>query len=126
MKFVRVSKVAEKLNMDVAVVSEMVQKKLFDKEVYWRGCQSDEITKYDGSFEHYNDYSGGLVFILRGNEISYASEDYCRGQYTEYFCTDNVIKIKVKDFDIIYNNTVELSGEYTKEQLQEILNNMEE
>lgn len=124
MKFVRVSKIATELNMDVSVVFEMVQKKLFEKGVYWRGDGKADTIEYGGSCQHYNKNCGGLVIIL-DNSLSYASEDFCGETYDDFY-VDNFLKIKVKDFDIIYNNTVELSGEYTKEQLQEILNNMEE
>lgn len=125
MKFVRVSKIAEQLNMDITSVSKMVQKKMFDMGVYWRGSQRDEVVQYRNSFKHYHESCGGVVLIIDNNKLTYASEDFCLETYDDFYI-DNFIKIKVKDFDIIYNNTVELSGEYTKEQLQEILNNMEE
>jgi len=125
MKFVRVSKIATELNMDVSVVFEMVQKKLFDKKVGWHTHNKYEISIYEGSTVHYHKNCDGLVLIIDNNKLTYGSEDHCIETYADFY-TDNFIKIEVKDFDIIYNNTVELSGEYTKEQLQEILNNMEE
>ena len=125
MKFVRVSKIAEQLNMDVAIVFEMVQKKLFDKKVGWHTHNKYELAIYEGSTVHYHKNCDGLVLIIDNKKLTYASEDYCQETYDDFY-VDNFLKIKVKDFDIIYNNTVELSGEYTKEQLQEILNNMEE
>ncbi len=126
MKFVRVSKIATELNMDVSVVFEMVQSKLFEKKVYWNGHEHDKVIEFHSSTGYYHEYCNGLVIIIDNNcELTYASEDFCLETYDDFYI-DNFIKIKVKDFDIIYNNTVELSGEYTKEQLQEILNNMEE
>jgi len=125
MKFVRVSKIAEQLNMDVAVVFEMVQSKLFEKKVGWHTHNKYEPSIYEGSPVQYYKNWDGLVLIIDNNKLTYASEDFCLETYDDFY-TDNFIKIKVKDFDIIYNNTVELSGEYTKEQLQEILNNIEE
>lgn len=125
MKFVRVSKIAEKLNMDVAIVFEMAQKKLFEKKVYWLGKDKDKVIEFHSSTNYYHEDCNGLVLILEDGVITYASEDFCVETYDNFY-TDNFLQIKVKDFDIIYNNTVELSGEYTKEQLQEILNNMEE
>ncbi len=124
MKFVRVSKIATELNMDVAVVFEMVQKKMFEKGLFWYGGDCN-IAKYDESHFHCHTTGSGLVIIIENKELSYASEDFCLETYDDFYI-DNFIKIEVKDFDIIYDNTVKLSGEYTKEQPQEILNNMEE
>lgn len=124
MKFVRVSKIAEQLNMDVAVVFEMVQKKLFEKGLFWY-WEDYNIAKYNESHFHCHTTKSGLVIIIENKKLSYASEDFCNEEYDSFYYL-NLLKIEVKDFDIIYNNTVELSGEYTKEQLQEILNNMEE
>ncbi len=130
MKFINVSALAEQLNMNVEVVWNKVQEKLFEQGCKW-GDGSICVLKFHGSnASRYHSDQEGVVLFVEDNLITYGSVDY----QEEYHSMSTQLEIKIKDFDIVQaiieqpsialENVVQLSGEYTKEQLQEILNGM--
>lgn len=130
MKFINVSALAEQLNMNVEVVWNKVQEKLFEQGCKW-GDGSICVLNFHGSnVSRYHSDQEGVVLFVEDNLITYGSVDY----QEEYHSMSTQLEIKIKDFDIVQaiieqpsialENVVQLSGEYTKEQLQEILNGM--
>ena len=120
MKFINVSALAEQLNMNVEVVWNKVQEKLFEQGCKW-GDGSICVLNFHGSnASRYHSDQEGVVLFVEDNLITYGSVDY----QEEYHSMSTQLEIKIKDFDIFLDDVVQLSGEYTKEQLQEILNGM--
>ena len=132
MKFINVSALAEQLNMNVEVVWNKVQEKLFEQGCKWADGSICVLNFHGSNASRYHSDQEGVVLFVEDNLITYGSVDY----QEEYYSMSTQLEIKIKDFDIVQaiieqpsialENVVQLSGEYTKEQLQEILNNMEE
>lgn len=132
MKFINVSALAEQLNMNVEVVWNKVQEKLFEQGCKWADGSICVLNFHGSNASRYHSDQEGVVLFVEDNLITYGSVDY----QEEYHSMPTKLEIKIKDFDIVQaiieqpsialENVVELSGEYTKEQLQEILNSMEE
>jgi hypothetical protein len=132
MKFINVSALAEQLNMNVEVVWNKVQEKLFEQWCKWADGSICVLNFHGSNAPRYHSDQEGVVLFVEDNLITYGSVDY----QEEYHSMSTQLEIKIKDFDIVQaiieqpsialENVVQLSGEYTKEQLQEILNSMEE
>ncbi len=131
MKFINVSALAEQLNMNVEVVWKMVQEKLFEKGCMWADG-STTANDFSDPTERYKAYheESGIVICINDKKLTYGEAEWCC-EYLHDYHSGNFLQINITDFDItqatiVLANVVQLSGEYTKEQLQEILNNMEE
>ena len=130
MKFINVSALAEQLNMNVEVVWNKVQEKLFEQGCKWVDGSICVLNFHGSNVSRYHSDQEGVVLFVEDNLITYGSVDY----QEEYHSMSTQLEIKIKDFDIVQaiieqpsialENVVQLSGEYTKEQLQEILNGM--
>lgn len=120
MKFINVSALAEQLNMNVEVVWNKVQEKLFEQGCKWVAGSICVLNFHGSNASRYHSDQEGVVLFVEGNLITYGSVDY----QEEYHSMSTQLEIKIKDFDIFLDDVVQLSGEYTKEQLQEILNGM--
>lgn len=120
MEFICVSRIAKVYRMDVTDVFLQVQQELFDNGYEW-GSVHTPFTQLDHTMTRCHMGNGGLVLIIEGYHISYASEEYCCEEYGEYTLEEDSIPVQPLTFKLKLDKVVQLEGTYTKKQLEEIL-----